>query len=155
MFVLKKLPCNIKITMIWLYYLLLVSKNLRCPDDWSSKPNDGRRDVEHVGAETIWLIKIMHYDMYNMIHCNTSKWWWNIQNTSNLTLGKAAGQCIARRGGQRQTWQTCRKQSFLNLGLSFSHNNSTEWKAYRSHKFFSFFFAVFLAVFFAICKKYR
>ena len=44
-------------------------KNLRCPDDWSSKPNDGRGDVEHVGADK--LVKYTNTSFTNTPTQNT------------------------------------------------------------------------------------
>ena len=38
--------------------------NLGRPDNWSSEPNDGRRDVEHVGADK--LVKYINTQIQNI-----------------------------------------------------------------------------------------
>ena len=43
--------------------------NLGRPDNWSSEPNDGRRDVEHVGADKlVKYIEIHKYKIYKYMN---------------------------------------------------------------------------------------
>ena len=88
--------------------MIAIVIHLGRPDNRSSQPDDGRRDVEHVGADKlVKFLQIHKYIIYkytNTEHTNTEY----ISMRLGLTLDREAAQYIVRREALRQTSQTCK-----------------------------------------------